>query len=75
MKHTCAAALTSHPAASSPAAAAHSCRARYRYLSKEMQAQQTPFAHYISPTLLEVQAERQERAMLGTGQPYNRQIP
>ena len=40
-----------------------------------MQAKQTPFAHYISPTLREVEAERAERAALGTGQPYNRQIP
>ena len=48
---------------------------KHVYLSKEMQAKQTPFEHYLSPTLLEVEGERAERAQLGTGQPYNRQIP
>ena len=44
-------------------------------LSKEEQAKQTPFLWYVTPVLREVEAERDERAALGTGQPYNRQIP
>ena len=46
-----------------------------RYLSKEMQDKQTPFAFYLQKDLAQVQAERAERASLGTGQPYNRQLP
>ena len=42
---------------------------------KEEQAKQTPFLWYVTPVLREVEAERDERAALGTGQPYNRQIP
>ncbi len=45
------------------------------YLSKEMQDKQTPFAFYVQKDLAQVQAERAERASLGTGQPYNRQLP
>ena len=48
---------------------------RLRYLSKEMQDKQTPFAFYVQKDLAQVQAERAERASLGTGQPYNRQLP
>jgi len=40
-----------------------------------MQEKQTPFAFYLSPTLDQVKAERAERASLGAGQPYNRQLP
>lgn len=50
-------------------------RARRSYLSKEMQDKQTPFAFYVQKELAQVQAERAERAALGTGQPYNRQLP
>ena len=45
------------------------------YLSKDMQDKQTPFAFYLQKDLAQVQAERAERASLGTGQPYNRQLP
>ena len=45
------------------------------YLDKDQQKKQTPFAWYVTPALEEVEAERDERAALGTGQPYNRQIP
>ena len=45
------------------------------YLPKEMQDKQTPFAFYVQAELAQVQAERAERAALGTGQPYNRQLP
>ena len=48
---------------------------KHVYLDPEMQKKQTPFKWYIKPVLEEVEAERDERAALGTGQPYNRQIP
>jgi len=48
---------------------------KHTYLPKEMQEKQTPFAFYLSPTLDQVKAERAERASLGAGQPYNRQLP
>ena len=47
----------------------------HSYLSKEMQDKHTPFAFYLQKDLAQVQAERAERASLGTGQPYNRQLP
>ena len=40
-----------------------------------MQDKQTPFAFYIQKELAAVQEERAERASLGTGMPYNRQLP
>jgi len=45
------------------------------FLPKELQEQQTPFNHYLRDTIQEVKAERQERAQLGTGAPYQRTIP
>jgi ubiquinol-cytochrome c reductase subunit 7 len=48
---------------------------KHVYLPKDMQEKQTPFSFYLSPTLDEVKGERAERASLGAGQPYNRQIP
>ena len=48
---------------------------KHIYLDEEMQKKQTPFKWYIRPALEEVEAERDERAALGTGQTYNRQIP
>ena len=48
---------------------------KHVYLSKEVQEKQTPFAFYVQKELQQVQAERAERAALGTGQPYNRQLP
>jgi|Transcript_41566 ubiquinol-cytochrome c reductase subunit 7 len=48
---------------------------KHVYLDKETQAKQTPFKWYIKPVLEEVEAERDERATLGSSQPYNRQIP
>jgi ubiquinol-cytochrome c reductase subunit 7 len=50
-------------------------RATCSYLPKEVQDKQTPFKFYLSPTLEQVKAERAERASLGAGQPYNRQLP
>jgi ubiquinol-cytochrome c reductase subunit 7 len=44
-------------------------------LPKEMQEKQTPYAFYVTPVLQQVEAERAERAALGQGQPYNRQLP
>ena len=40
-----------------------------------MQDKQTPFAFYVQQELAQVHAERAERAALGTGQPYDRQLP
>jgi ubiquinol-cytochrome c reductase subunit 7 len=40
-----------------------------------MQEKQTPFAHYVQDALADVKSERAERASLGAGQPYNRQLP
>ena len=48
---------------------------KHVYLDQESQAKQTPFLGYITPVLDVVEAEKAERAQLGTGQPYNRQIP
>ena len=48
---------------------------KHVYLEKDQQKKQTPFAWYVKPVLEEVEADRDERAALGTGQPYNRQIP
>lgn len=48
---------------------------KHTYLSKEEQEKQTPFDFYLTPVVERVKAERAERAALGAGQPYNRQIP
>ena len=48
---------------------------KHTYLSKEEQEKQTPFDFYLTPLVQRVKAERAERAALGAGQPYNRQIP
>ena len=48
---------------------------KHVYLDKDAQKTQTPFLWYLTPKLEEVEAERDERAALGTGQPYGRQIP
>lgn len=48
---------------------------KHTYLSAEEQAKQTPFDFYLTPIVERVKAERAERAALGAGQPYNRQIP
>ena len=48
---------------------------KHAYLSKEEQALQTPFDFYLTPIVAQVKRERAERAALGQGQPYNRQIP
>lgn len=48
---------------------------KHTYLSEEEQAKQTPFDFYLTPVVERVKAERAERAALGAGQPYNRQIP
>jgi len=48
---------------------------KHEYLSPEMQARQTPFLPYLSPHVDRVVAEKRERARLGSGAPYQRQIP
>jgi ubiquinol-cytochrome c reductase subunit 7 len=48
---------------------------KHVYLAKDMQEKQTPWNFYLTPTLEQVEAERAERASLGAGQPYNRQLP
>ena len=45
------------------------------YLPEPVKALQTPYAHYVKDALLAVEAENEERAALGTGKPYDRQIP
>ena len=48
---------------------------KHVYLDKETQAKQTPFDHYLSPVLAEVEAEKAEKVALGSDVSYNRQIP
>lgn len=48
---------------------------KHIYLPKDIQAVQTPFLPYITPHLLEVEAENRERAQLGASVPYQRAIP
>eukprot|EP00227_Mantoniella_beaufortii_P020196 CAMPEP_0197576798 /NCGR_PEP_ID=MMETSP1326-20131121/1678_1 /TAXON_ID=1155430 /ORGANISM="Genus nov. species nov., Strain RCC2288" /LENGTH=117 /DNA_ID=CAMNT_0043139771 /DNA_START=102 /DNA_END=455 /DNA_ORIENTATION=+ len=48
---------------------------KHIYIDKDLKKLQTPWKWYIEPVIKEVEAERDERAALGTGQPYNRQIP
>ncbi|WIA16562.1 hypothetical protein OEZ86_008023 [Tetradesmus obliquus] len=45
------------------------------FLPEELQAQQTPFQHYMQDLLNEIKSERQERAQLGGFAPYQRTIP
>ncbi len=77
MKHTCARRRCCRRAAAradAPVPPSHRLSAR-SYLPKDMQDKQTPFAFYVQQELAQVHAERAERAALGTGQPYNRQLP
>eukprot|EP00959_Pyramimonas_sp_CCMP1952_P100150 2094300-Pyramimonas_sp.AAC.2 len=48
---------------------------KHVYLSKDLQKQQTPFLPYLTPTLLEVEAENDERKAIGAAIPYERAIP
>lgn len=48
---------------------------KHSELPKEMQEKQTPLAFYLRDTLDLVKLEREERARLGAGLPYERQIP
>ena len=48
---------------------------KHTELPKDLQEKQTPFAEYIEDTLQLVRLEAQERAELGTGTPYERQLP
>lgn len=45
------------------------------YLPPPVKELQTPYAHYVKDALLAVEAERDERAALGSGVSYERQIP
>ena len=45
------------------------------YLPAEVQAVQAPFLHYAKATLDAVVAENAEKAALGAGKDYDRQIP
>lgn len=51
------------------------CSLKKQYLPKDVQAAQTPYNFYLDPLVLEVRAEMAERALLGTGKPYDRSIP
>ena len=48
---------------------------KHIYLDEETRKKQTPFDHYLSPTLAEVEAEKAEKVALGSDVAYNRQIP
>eukprot|EP00271_Cylindrocystis_brebissonii_P013534 TRINITY_DN33426_c0_g1_i1.p1 TRINITY_DN33426_c0_g1~~TRINITY_DN33426_c0_g1_i1.p1 ORF type:complete len:140 (+),score=32.68 TRINITY_DN33426_c0_g1_i1:43-420(+) len=48
---------------------------KHAYLSKEMQAKQTPYEPYLQDMLKKIKEERAERAALGTSMPYQRSIP
>ena len=45
------------------------------YLSPEMQGAQTPFMFYAKDAIATIEAENAEKAALGTGKSYDRQIP
>ena len=45
------------------------------YLSPEMQGAQTPFLFYAKDAIAQIEAENNEKAALGTGKSYDRQIP
>mmetsp|Transcript_15836 Transcript_15836/g.49770 ORF Transcript_15836/g.49770 Transcript_15836/m.49770 type:complete len:126 (-) Transcript_15836:46-423(-) len=50
---------------------------KHTYLSKEMQAKQTPYEFYMSDMVEQVKAENDEKHALDAGGsiPYNRQLP
>jgi hypothetical protein len=48
---------------------------KHVHLPDELLAKQTPFEEYLYPTLTQVKAEGTEKELLGSGRPYNRQIP
>lgn len=48
---------------------------KHVYLSKDMQAKQTPYAYYLQDSIKQVEAERAEKDALDTPTPYSRQIP
>jgi len=48
---------------------------KHIYLDKETMEKQTPWDHYLSPVLAEVEAEKSEKVALGSDVSYNRQVP
>ena len=48
---------------------------KHENLSPELQERQTPFVSYLAPHVDRVVAEKRERARLGSGAPYQRQLP
>jgi len=48
---------------------------KHTSLPKDLQSLQTPYKHYLQDTLKQIKEEREERKQLGSGMPYNRQIP
>ena len=48
---------------------------KHAELPDELKKQQTPFLSYLKPMVQQVEAENAERASLGTGKPYDRQLP
>ena len=48
---------------------------KHIYLDEETRKVQTPFDHYLSPVLEEVEREKVEKVALGAEVGYNRQIP
>jgi len=48
---------------------------KHTELPDELKKLQTPFNFYLKPMVEKIEAENAERAELGTGKPYDRQIP
>ncbi|WZN66450.1 ubiquinol-cytochrome C reductase complex protein [Chloropicon roscoffensis] len=48
---------------------------KHTELPDELKKLQTPFNFYLKPVVEKIEAENAERAELGTGKPYDRQIP
>merc|ERR1712146_435950 len=48
---------------------------KHAELPPEIQALQDPFKPYLSPYVEQVKAENAERAAVGAGKPYDRQLP
>merc|ERR1711907_476837 len=54
---------------------ARNARFKRAELPPEIQALQDPFKPYLSPYVEQVKAENAERAAVGAGKPYDRQLP
>ena len=48
---------------------------KHTELPEELKKLQTPFNFYLKPMVEQIETENAERVGLGTGKPYDRQIP